>query len=110
MAPNRSRQSRGLGDVMCCIWPTRLPINPVCRGGLRRRRCGSITAIVAEFASDPQGNDEVKAVSARTRHDRGGPGERRQAPWFKARTAYILAGVRPEEQTREILSIHRKYV
>ena len=48
---------------MCFSWP-RLAINWVCRDGLRRRRWGSIMAIVADFESYPQWNDGVKAVYA----------------------------------------------
>ena len=96
MAPNRSRQWQGLGDVMCCIWP-RLTINPVCRGGLRRRRCGSIMAIVADFESYPQWNDEVRAVDALARYDGGRPSQRRPGTVIQGiEGAYIQAGLLPE--------------
>ena len=61
---------------MCCTWPGPT-INPVFRRGVRRRPCGSIMAIVADFDSCPQWNDEVKAVYALARYDAGRPGQRR---------------------------------
>jgi hypothetical protein len=61
MAPKHSRQRQGLSDIGCCIRP-RPTINSGWRGGLRGRRYGSIVAIVADFESYPQWNDEVRAV------------------------------------------------
>ena len=76
MAPKYSRQRQGLSDIGCCIRP-RPTINSGWRGGLRGRRYGSIMAIVADFESYPQWNDEVKAVSALARYDAGRRGQRR---------------------------------
>lgn len=73
---------------MCGTWPGPT-INPVCRRGVRRRPCGSIMAIVADFDSCPQWNDEVKAVYALARYD--GP-PRPATPGHRDpgyRTAYI---------------------
>ena len=81
---------------MGCIWP-RLTINPVCRGGLGRRRCGSIMAIVADFESYPQWNDEVRAVDALARYDGGRPSQRRPGTVIQGiEGAYIQAGLLPE--------------
>ena len=61
---------------MCCISPGPT-INPGCRRGVRRRPCCAIMAIVADFDSYPQWNDEVKAVYALARYHIGRPDQPR---------------------------------
>jgi hypothetical protein len=84
---------------MCCIWPGPT-INPGCRRGVRRRPCCAIMAIVADFDSYPQWNDEVKAVYALARYDVGLRGQRRLDTVIHGyRTMYIQVGRLPEEQS-----------
>jgi hypothetical protein len=57
-------------------------------------------AIVADFDSYAQWNDEAKAVYALARYDGGRPGQRRLDTVIHVyRTAYIQAGLPPEEQS-----------